>query len=103
MLHTDQGCVYSSRDFNELLRKHGISHSMSRRGTPTDNPVDESLNGWIKDELYRDFGFYRSPDPIACIGKYVRYYNGQRMAYCLGYKTPAEFLAQSGFQGQSFL
>ena len=28
---------------------------MSRAGTPTDNPVDESLNGWIKEELFPDF------------------------------------------------
>ena len=28
---------------------------MSRAGTPTDNPVNESLNGWIKEELFIDF------------------------------------------------
>ncbi|OQB43861.1 MAG: Integrase core domain protein [Synergistetes bacterium ADurb.Bin155] len=95
-LHTDQGAVYSSRSYNELLKKYSIRHSMSRKGTPTDNPMDESLNGWIKDELYGDFGFYRCEDPIACVRRYVRYYNGERMACCLNYKTPAEYLAQSG-------
>lgn len=95
-LHTDQGAVYSSRSYNELLKKHGIRHSMSRKGTPTDNPMDESLNGWIKDELYGDFGFYRCADPIACVRRYVRYYNRERMAYSLNYKAPAEYLSQSG-------
>ena len=28
---------------------------MSRAGTPTDNPVIESKNGWIKKEMYIDF------------------------------------------------
>ena len=27
---------------------------MSRAGTPTDNPIDESLNVWIKEELFID-------------------------------------------------
>ncbi|MGD9761603.1 MAG: hypothetical protein AB7U52_04130 [Candidatus Izemoplasmatales bacterium] len=35
---------------------------MSRAGTPTDNPVDESLNGWIKEELFLDFNIGKSPD-----------------------------------------
>lgn len=29
---------------------------MSRAGTPTDNPIIESLNGWMKAELILDFG-----------------------------------------------
>ncbi len=28
---------------------------MSRAGKPTDNPVNEALNGWIKEELVIDF------------------------------------------------
>ncbi len=31
---------------------------MSRARTPTDNPIIESLNGWIKEELYKDFKIY---------------------------------------------
>ena len=29
--------------------------SMSRIGTPTDNPIIESKNGWLKIEMYIDF------------------------------------------------
>ena len=28
---------------------------MSRAGMPTDNPIIESLNGWIKEEMRIDF------------------------------------------------
>ena len=28
---------------------------MSRAGTPTDNAVMESINGWIKTEIFADF------------------------------------------------
>ena len=41
--------------YNELIRDTNIVRSMSRAGKPTDNPVNESLNGWIKEELFMDF------------------------------------------------
>ena len=47
ILHTDQGSVYASKDFNELLPLYNIVHSMSRAGTPTDNAAMEAINGWI--------------------------------------------------------
>ena len=55
VLHTDQGSVYSSKAFNELLPLYNITHSMSRAGTPTDNSAMEAINGWIKEELFMDF------------------------------------------------
>jgi putative transposase len=51
VLHTDQGSVYTSKAYNELIKDTNIVRSMSRAGKPTDNPVNESLNGWIKEEL----------------------------------------------------
>ena len=55
ILHTDQGSVYSSKSFNELLPLYNITHSMSSAGTPTDNGAMESINGWLKEELFNDF------------------------------------------------
>ena len=37
VLHSDQGSVYASKNFNELLPMYKIVRSMSRAGTPTDN------------------------------------------------------------------
>jgi len=54
VLHTDQGSVYSSKSFNELLPLYNIVHSMSRAGTPTDNAAMEAINGWIKAEMFKD-------------------------------------------------
>ncbi len=39
ILHTDQGTVYSSMSFNNILNSYKVTRSMSRAGTPTDNPV----------------------------------------------------------------
>ena len=97
VLHTDQGSVYSSRAFNELLSNHTIVHSMSRAGTPTDNPIDESLNGWIKDELFIDFNLRKCDDVPSLIKAYVDYYNNERPMCCLGYKTPRQYRADMGY------
>ena len=43
----DQGSVYSSESFDELLPQYRITHSMSRAGTPTDNGAMEAINGWM--------------------------------------------------------
>ena len=91
ILHTDQGSVYSSRSYNELLTNYNIKRSMSRVGTPTDNPINESLNGWIKEELFIDFNIKQSKDIKQTIDEYVHYYNYDRPAYSLNYKTPYQY------------
>lgn len=97
VLHTDQGSIYSSLSYNEVLKKHGILHSMSRRGTPTDNPIIESLNGWIKDEMFLDFKMKSCDDINRFIREYIYYFNYERPAYSLQYKTPVQFRTERGF------
>lgn len=53
-LHSDQGTIYSSLAFCNAHKDYNIIRSMSRVGTPTDNPKMESINGWIKDEIKND-------------------------------------------------
>ena len=45
VLHSDQGSVYSSKKYNELLPMYNVIRSMSRAGTPTDNAAMEAING----------------------------------------------------------
>lgn len=54
---------------------------MSRARTPTDNPVNESLNGWIKEELFVDFDLKHSKDVPNLIKLYIDYYNNERPSY----------------------
>ena len=97
ILHTDQGAVYSSKSYNTLLNEFNIQRSMSRAGTPTDNPVNESLNGWIKEELFIDFDLKHSNDVSNLIKLYIDYYNNERPSYALNYKTPIQYKIESGF------
>ena len=96
-LHTDQGSVYSSASYNKLIKDYNIQRSMSRAGTPTDNPVNESLNGWIKEELFIDFDIKNCSNVPKLIEEYIYYYNNQRPAYALNYKTPIQYKIESGF------
>jgi len=91
ILHTDQGSVYASKAFNELLPMYGIDRSMSRAGTPTDNAAMESINGWIKAELFMDLHVTGEKPIEQEIDEYITFFNEQRPAYSLGYLTPKQY------------
>ena len=91
VFHTDQGSVYTSAAYNEIIKEAGIVRSCSRPGKPTDNPVNESLNGWIKEELLVDFHLADAAgfeEAAGIIERYVDWYNSKRPCWSLGYMTP---------------
>ena len=91
ILHSDQGSVYASKAFNELLPMYHIDHSMSRAGTPTDNAAMEAINGWIKAELFMDFHVTGDKPVYEEIDEYIVFFNEKRPAYSLGYLTPKQY------------
>ena len=91
VLHTDQGSVYSSKSFNELLPLYNIVHSMSRAGTPTDNAAMEAINGWIKAEIFSDLHLTGNESIDEEIAKYIEFFNEERPAYSLNYLTPKQY------------
>jgi len=97
VFHTDQGSVYSSRAFCQAHEHYNILRSMSRAGTPTDNPIIEALNGWMKEELYLDFGLASTENVPALLEQYVYYFNNRRPAAALGYKNPVQYKTELGF------
>lgn len=56
--HSNRGAIYASKAFNDLLSMYSITHSMSRAGTPTDNAAMESINGWIKTDIFMGFRYF---------------------------------------------
>ena len=91
ILHSDQGSVYASKSYNELLPMYNITRSMSRAGTPTDNAAMESINGWVKTELFTDFHITSNDDVSRQVDDYIRFFNEERPAYTLGYLTPKQY------------
>lgn len=98
IVHTDQGVVYSSVSFNNIFNSYKVTRSMSRAGTPTDNPVIESKNGWIKKEMYIDFDINNYNTVQEFIDDIVWDNNNYRPSFALQYKNPVEYRTQLGFK-----
>lgn len=97
VLHTDQGSVYSSTAFFYAHKQYNIIRSMSRSATPTDNPIIEAINGWIKSEIYSEGWHKRYLHANEMISDFVEYFNNYRPAYALNYKSPVQFRIEQGF------
>ena len=97
-MYTNQGSVYSSSEFYQT-HKHftNIKCSIPRAGTPTDNPIIEFLNGWIKKGMKIDFNFKSVESIPLFIKSYVNYFNNERLSYKLNYKTPVQYRIEQGF------
>ena len=91
ILHTDQGTVYSSKDYNNLLKDFNIQRSMSRAGTPTDNAAMEAINGWIKTEIFNDLHITSNKNIEQEVKDYIVFFNEERPAYSLNYLTPKQY------------
>ena len=92
MIHSDQGCHYTSIKFRELLQNYDLRQSMSRRGNCWDNAPQESFFGHMKDELTDKKENWNSIEAIrADIDDWMDYYNNDRGQWNLGKLTPNEF------------
>jgi putative transposase len=90
--HSDRGVRYASRDYTALLRDHGVTISMSRKGNPYDNAFCESFMKTLKyEEVFRQD--YRDlADAHASIERFIeKIYNGKRLHSALDYRPPIEF------------
>lgn len=90
ILHSDQGCHYTSISFRQLLKDKKLRQSMSRRGNCWDNAPQESFFGHMKDELHLDScsGFV---DLKLAIDDYMDYYNNDRYQWKLAKLSPNQY------------
>lgn len=93
LLHSDQGSVYTSYDYQEQVKTKGITMSMSRKGTPSDNACIESFHASLKSETFYLNELTNEPTSIVIetVKEYITYYNEQRIQQKLGYRSPVEY------------
>ena len=90
MIHSDQGCHYTSISYQELLKENGIIQSMSRKGNCWDNAPQESFFAIMKTEM--NLKEYKSYKKMAlAIVDYISYYNMERPQLNLNEMTPLEY------------
>ena len=81
-IHSDQGSHYTSPIFQQLLNKHNLGQSMSRRGNCWDNAPQESFFGHMKDEInLKSCTTFEAVKKM--IDNYITYYNNYRYQWNL--------------------
>lgn len=90
LIHSDQGCHYTSIAFIKIVKDSGLRQSMSRKANCWDNAPQESFFGHMKDEIdISECKTYR--DIKAVIDDWIDYYNNERYQWQLEKLSPNEY------------
>lgn len=89
--HTDQGKQYGAGITLTALLEKGFTASMSRAGTPTDNPYAERFVGIFKHAVVRRRKYHTLGAFIEAARKWINFYNNQRPHESLGQISPNDF------------
>lgn len=96
LLHTDQGCQYTSDAWRRLLDDHQIQASMSRRGNCWDNAVVERFFLNLKMERVWQRRYANHGEARRDIADYIiGFYNSVRIHSTLGYLPPNVYERQT--------
>lgn len=92
MIHSDQGCHYTSTQFIQIVKDAGLRQSMSRRGNCWDNAPQESFYGHMKDELVDKIPTWKTyEDAKRDIDDWFDYYNNDRYQWQLAKLSPTQY------------
>ncbi len=90
LVHSDQGCHYTSYSFIQILKDKQLRQSMSRKGNCWDNAPQESFFGHMKDEI--DLSKCKTFNDVKdIIDDWIEYYNNDRYQWNLAKLSPLEY------------
>jgi transposase InsO family protein len=91
--HSDRGVQYASGHYQQVLRRHQITCSMSRKGNCWDNAPMESFFASLKKELVHHEDYQTRDEARQSLFQYIEvFYNRVRRHSALGHRSPAEFI-----------
>ena len=94
IVHSDQGCHYTSHAFIEKLREADFVQSMSRKGMCWDNAPQESFFGHMKDDIRNEIDKCQLFEDVqAIVDDWIDYYNNDRYQWDLLKLSPKEYFA----------
>lgn len=92
IVYTDRGSQYASQAHRDLLARHHLIASMSRKGDCWDNAVMERFFLSLKMERVWQRQYANHAEACTDITQYiVGFYNTHRLHSTLGYRSPADF------------
>lgn len=92
MIHSDQGCQYTSEKYIAFIKENNFIQSMSRRGNCWDNACIESFFGHLKSEWLWDFKFYSIVEVRFSLFDYIDgFYNTKRFHAGNDNLSPVEY------------
>ena len=92
LIHSDQGCQFTSKDWENFCDAPSLEISMSRRGNCWDNSVVESFFSNLKREKIRNKVYKSREEARKDIFNYIEmFYNTKRRHGHLGKRSPADF------------
>lgn len=101
IFHSDQGKQYGAQlTIDELLKK-GFTASMSRAGTPTDNPFAERFVGLFKQAVVKRRKYYSLGEFLEAARTWINFYNNRRPHQGIGNVSPNEYAKANGITAVS--
>ncbi len=95
IFHTDRGKEFDNRLIDEVLASFGIIRSLSHKGCPYDNSVNEATNHILKTEFIYQHTFSSLEELKTLLFDYIHWYNHHRLHGSLNYQTPMELRIKS--------
>lgn len=92
VIHSDQGCHYTSLAFIQKLKDEDFVQSMSRKGNCWDNAPQENFFGHMKDEIAHEVSKCTGYLEVeAVVDDWIDYYNNDRYQWDLLKLSPVEY------------
>jgi putative transposase len=92
IFHSDRGCQYTSKEFDDFCAANGVRRSMGRRATCYDNAVSESFFATYKKKLIHTRPWNGLTEVRQHTFLWIEgYYNRRRRHSTLNYLTPLEY------------
>ena len=92
IMHTDRGSQYCSKQYQRMLRKHGLICSMSGTGNCFDNACAETFFHSLKIEAIYGNRYPSRESVRQEVFEYIEtFYNTTRLHSSLGYVSPSQF------------
>ena len=93
LLRSDNGLVFTSRDYTRLVRSYGLRQEFITPHCPQQNGMVERVIRTLMEQCAHRHRFESQQHATRVVGDWIQFYNHRRPHQALGMKTPAEAYA----------